>query len=46
MKGPDFLAGVQEREHAVEFSWVEHLRWLASALASPEKAAAVMEAEP
>jgi hypothetical protein len=43
LKGPDFLAGVREREHAVEFSRVEHLRWLASALAAPEKAAAVME---
>lgn len=43
MAGPDFLAGVAERDHATEFSMVEHLRWLAAALAAPAKAAAVME---
>jgi len=43
MAGPDFLAGVEERARVVEFSTVEHLRWFASALASPERAAAVME---
>jgi hypothetical protein len=43
MAGPDFLAGVAERDHAAEFSMVEHLRWLAAALAAPDKAAAVME---
>jgi len=42
LQGPDFLAGVSEREHAVEFSQVEHLRWLAAALAKPDRAAAVM----
>jgi len=42
MAGPDFLAGVEERARGVEFSTVEHLRWLASALALPEQAAAVM----
>jgi len=43
MPGPEFLAAVEERAHRTEFSQVEHLRWLASALASPTKAAAVME---
>jgi len=43
MAGPDFLAGVAERARVAEFSMVEHLRWFASALASPEPAAAVME---
>ena len=43
MAGPDFLAGVEERARVVEFSQVEHLRWFASALASPEQAATVME---
>jgi len=42
MSGPEFLQAVEERAHRAEFSQVEHLRWLASALASPEKAAAVM----
>jgi hypothetical protein len=43
MGGLDFLAAVQDREHAVEFSQVEHLRWFASALPSPDPAGAVME---
>ena len=42
MSGPEFVAGVEAREHAAAFSQVEHLRWLASALASREQAAAVM----
>jgi len=42
LSGPDFLAGVEERSRVVEFSQVEHLRWLASALASKEQADAVM----
>lgn len=43
MSGPEFLAGIEERSRAVEFSQVEHLRWLASALTAKEQAAAVME---
>ena len=42
LSGPDFLAGVEERSRVAEFSQVEHLRWLASALASKERADAVM----
>jgi len=42
MSGPDFLAGVEQRSRVAEFSQVEHLRWLASALASTDQAAAVM----
>lgn len=44
MPGPEFCAAVEERAHRAEFSQVEHLRWLASALASPQRAAAVMAA--
>ena len=43
LQGPDFLAGVQERSRATDFSKVEHLRWLASALTTPASAAAIME---
>ena len=43
MGGLEFLAAVQDREHAAEFSQVEHLRWYASALAAPAEAAVVME---
>jgi len=43
MGGLDFMAAVQDREHAAEFSQVEHLRWLAAALAAPAQAAAVMD---
>jgi len=43
LSGPDFLAGVAERSRAADFSQVEHLRWLASALAAPAPAAAIME---
>jgi hypothetical protein len=42
LSGPDFLAGVEERSRVTVFSQVEHLRWLASALASKEQADAVM----
>jgi hypothetical protein len=42
MSGPDFVAGAEAREHTAVFSQVEHLRWLASTLASKEQAAAVM----
>lgn len=40
--GPEFLAEVDARSHPTEFSQVEHLRWLASTLASEERAGAVM----
>ena len=40
--GPLFLEAVEERSHAAEFSQIEHLRWLASALASKAQADAVM----
>ena len=43
LSGPDFLAGVAERSRAADFSQVEHLRCLASALAAPAPAAAIME---
>lgn len=42
LSGPDFLAGVEERSRRTEFLLVEHLRWLASSLASAEQAFAVM----
>jgi len=42
LSGPDFLAGVEERSRVTLFSQVEHLRWLASTLASKEQADAVM----
>jgi hypothetical protein len=42
MSGREFLAATEARAHASEFSQVEHLRWLASALAPQERAAAVM----
>ncbi len=42
MSGPDFLAGVEERSRAAEFSRTEHLRWLASAVPSRESAEAIM----
>ncbi|MCX5653225.1 MAG: carbohydrate-binding protein [Planctomycetota bacterium] len=40
--GTLFLEAVEERSHAAEFSQIEHLRWLASALASKVQADAVM----
>ena len=42
MSGLDFLAAVQQRDHAAEFSRIEHLRWLAAALTAPESAASIM----
>ncbi|MCE9557058.1 MAG: hypothetical protein K8T91_27235 [Planctomycetes bacterium] len=42
MGGLDFLAGVEERAHAAEFSTVEHLRWFAAALEAAEPKGAVM----
>lgn len=42
MSGREFLAATEARSHAAEFSQVEHLRWLASALTSKERSAAVM----
>lgn len=41
MSGAEFVAGTEARESAA-FPRVEHLRWLASALASKEQAAAVL----
>jgi hypothetical protein len=43
LSGPDFIAGVEERSRVTVFSQVEHLRWLASTLASKEQAAGVMQ---
>ena len=43
LSGLEFLAGVQQREHAVMFSQVERLRWVASALTTPETVASIME---
>jgi len=40
--GPEFLAEAAARSHETEFSQGEHLRWLASALASKEHANAVL----
>jgi hypothetical protein len=42
MKGPEFLEAVKKRSDAGKFSQVEHLRWFASALTTPDKASAVM----
>ena len=42
LKGPDFLAGIEKRSDAAKFSQVEHLRWLASALGTADKASAIM----
>jgi hypothetical protein len=41
MYGPEFLAEMTKRYRVAEFSLVEHLRWLASTLASKERADAV-----
>lgn len=40
--GSNFVAAVEERAHAGDFSEIEHLRWLASTLAAKEQADAVM----
>ncbi|MEI6654109.1 MAG: carbohydrate-binding protein [Verrucomicrobiota bacterium] len=42
--GPGFLEAVEERAHPTEFSQIEHLRWLASALVAKEAADAVRTA--
>ena len=39
--GPVFVEAIKEREHRAEFLQIEHLRWLASALAAKEPATAV-----
>jgi len=41
MYGPEFLAEMARRYRVAEFSLVEHLRWLASALPSKERADAL-----
>lgn len=41
--GEDFHAGMQERDNAADFSQVERLRWLASALSAKDRAAAIMD---
>ncbi len=43
MSGLDFVAAVEDRAHAEQFTQVEHLRWLASALASKDQASATMD---
>lgn len=42
LTGPDFVEGSLARSHAAQFSQVEHLRWLAAALASHGQSSAVM----
>lgn len=42
LTGPDFVEGSLARSRATQFSQVEHLRWLASSLASKDQATAVM----
>ncbi len=42
--GSGFLDAVRERAHPAEFSQIEHLRWLATALTAKESAVAVMSA--
>ncbi|MEI6809339.1 MAG: hypothetical protein WCN95_11515, partial [bacterium] len=41
MYGPEYLAEMAKRYRTAEFSLVEHLRWLASAMPSRDKAAAL-----
>lgn len=43
LSGPDFVAGSLARSRATQFSQVEHLRWLASAMASHGQAEAVLQ---
>ncbi|MEI6808425.1 MAG: carbohydrate-binding protein [bacterium] len=40
--GNEFLAGVEDRYRAVQFTQVEHLRWMAAAQESKDAAAAIM----
>jgi hypothetical protein len=42
LPGPEFVAAAAERSDAEKFSRVEHLRWLAAALAPSDRAEAVM----
>jgi len=42
LKGPEFVEGAEARLRVAQFSQVEHLRWLGSALAAKESAAAVL----
>jgi len=42
VKGPEFVTEAALRSHEPQFSQGEHLRWLASALTSKERAEAVM----
>ena len=42
LTGPDFVEGTLARARGAQFSQVEHLRWLAAALASREQTAAVL----
>ncbi|MEI7899510.1 MAG: hypothetical protein WCK89_04610 [bacterium] len=42
LTGPDFVEGSLARSRAAQFSQVEHLRWLAAALASHGQTGAVM----
>ncbi len=42
LTGPQFVEGVEARMGEAQFSQVEHLRWLASALTSPEAVAVVV----
>lgn len=44
MYGPEFLAEMEKRSRTADFSLVEHLRWLAPALAPPERAEAARAA--
>jgi len=43
LAGPDFMEEMKVRSDAAAFSKVEHLRWLASALTSDDRKAAVMK---
>lgn len=45
LSGGEFLEGAKARSHSTQFSQVEHLRWLASALASQEQAAVLAVAQ-
>ncbi len=42
LTGPDFVEGSLARSRVARFSQIEHLRWLAAALASHEQTAAVL----
>lgn len=42
LTGPDFVEGSLARSRVAQFSQVEHLRWLAGALAAHEQTAAVL----